>query len=327
MRKPVVLTIAAAFGLIGAFPSSSARDAEVRLSVPALEKAWSVDGRWSGVAIPKGSPVAYATQSGKLFSVNLKDGSATALSDNVESTVRVGVNDRDTMLVAFDIWGKKVTACTTKGERLWSYDTTDGIDDVWPVDLDGDGASEVVVGLNGFGGVLVLGSGGRVLWSDKTIGNVWHVTAGPMDGKTLRVVTTSSKGQVHVFSVTGERIKDLDPPMYANWVRFGDEPFVGGDKGEGSVIATLDPSGWTARLSKHEADIGSLAVAPSIPWVAASTEQGDVYVFRSTDGSLYGAGWGGGRSPQLAWGSFGDDALLLSASRGGLTAYRVTPSP
>jgi hypothetical protein len=80
-------------------------------------------------------------------------------------------------------------------------------------------------------------------------------------------------------------------------------------------------------LSKHHADIGSLAVAPSIPWIAASTEKGDLYVFRSSDGRLEGEGWEKGRSPQLAWANSGDDALLISASRGGLTAYRVTPSP
>ena len=327
MRNRIVPIVGAAFFLTGAFKISSAKGPEFPLTGPPLAQVWSVAGRWLGVAVPKGSPVAYATQQGQLFAINIEDGSATPLADHVESTLRVGVNEGDTTLVAFDTWGKTLTAFTTKGERLWSYEPTDGIDDVWPVDLDRDGASEVVVGLNGFGGVLVLGPDGHLLWSDRTIGNVWHVTAGMMEDKVLRVVTTSATGQVHVFSVTGERIKDIDPNTYATEVRFGDQLFIGGNMEEGSVVQTLDPLGWTARLTRHKTELGSLAAAPSIPWVAASTVRGDVYVFRSSDGAVDGVGWQNCRSPQLAWASSGDDTLLISAGRGGLTAYRVTPSP
>jgi hypothetical protein len=167
-----------------------------------------------------------------------------------------------------------------------------------------------------------LGAGGRLLWSDQSIANVWHVTAGPMDDKTLRVVTTSAGGQVHVFSTTGERVKDIQPRFYAHHIRLGDEPFIaGGD--DGSVVATLDPSGWLVRLSDREAGIGSLAAASSVPWVGASTVSGDIYAFRATDGKVEGVGWEPGRSPQLVWAGTGDSALLLCASRGGLRAFRV----
>ncbi len=227
------------------------------------------------------------------------------------------------MIVTFGAWGDRVAAYTTSGEALWAYDTSDGIDDVWPVDLDGDGDSEVVAGLNGGGGVLALTTGGNLLWNDRSIGNVWHVTAGPMDNKTLRVLTTSATGQVHVFSVTGERVRNLGTRCYATEIRVGDQPFVGGSGNDGSVVATLDPNGWVTKVSGREAGIASLVAVPSVPWVGVSTVAGNVYALRASNGAVDGVAPGQGRAPQLAWASTAEGPLLIVASNGGLKAYRV----
>ena len=194
------------------------------------------------------------------------------------------------MIVSFDSWGQVIRASTPAGETLWTHTPTDGIDDAWPVDLDGDGNSEVVVGLNGGGGVSALGTGGRVLWSDRSIGNVWTVTAGPMDDK-LRVLTTSAVGQVHVFSVTGERVRDLDARCYATDIRLGDQPFVGGSGEGGSFVATLDPSGWMTKVTDR-AGIGALAAAPSLAWIGVSTHGGNVYALRASTGAIEGVASG-----------------------------------
>ena len=225
------------------------------------------------------------------------------------------------MLLTFSPWGDRVSAFNARGEPLWAHETSDGVDDLWPADLDGDGSSEVVIGLNGGGGVWALGADGRVLWSDRSIGNVWHVTAGPMDGGTLRVATTSAAGLVHVFAASGEKVRDLQARFYATDIRFGDQPYVGGsEEGGGSALATLDPSGW---LTKFSGAIGAGATRPSLPWVAVSTMGGSVYAFRAANGSLDGVVTQQGMSPEVAWTGEGKSLLLVVASNSGLKAYRV----
>ena len=325
-KRQLAVVLAGYLGMSGCFLWESRPDApEAALPGPPLELVWSLDGNWGGVAVPEGSRVAYASRSGQLVSVDLRDGSATVVGHDAVHKLRVGVHNGQPMVVSFDAWGKQVAA-NVGGQRLWTHATTDGIDDVWPVDLDGDGESEVVVGLNGGGGVLALGAAGRVLWSDRTIGNVWHVTAGPLDGKILRVLTTSATGQVHVFSVTGERVRNLEARCYATEVRLGDQPFVGGSGEDGSVVATLDPSGWMTKVSEREAGIGSLAAAASLQWIGVSTVTGHVYALRAANGAVDGVASDQGRAAELAWANTAESPLLIVAGSVGLKAYRV-PQP
>src|SRR5205085_2269930 len=97
-----------------------------------------------------------------------------------------------------------------------------GLDDVWPADLDGDGIDEVIVGFNGGTGMHVLNASGKLLWQSTGLGNIWHVSAGDVmgDGKP-RVVTTSATGRVHIFSTDGNEHRDLDAGFYADMVRVG----------------------------------------------------------------------------------------------------------
>lgn len=321
------MVLAVYLGMAGCFWWDSSVDTpETPLPGAPLELVWSLDGGWDGVVVPPGSAIVYASRSRQLVTVDPRDGSATPLGRDVGHTLRAGVHKGQAMIVSFGAWGQQLAAYTGGGEPLWTHDTTDGIDDVWPVDLDGDGESEVVVGLNGGGGVLALGAGGRLLWSDRSIGNVWNVTAGPMDDKVLRVLTTSATGEVHVFSVIGERVKNLRARCYATEIRLGDQPFVGGSGEDGSVVATLDPSGWITKVSDRGAGIGSLAAAASVPWIGVSTVGGNVYALRASTGAMDGVASAQGRAPELAWAKVADSSLLIVASRAGLRAYRVAQS-
>ena len=73
-----------------------------------------------------------------------------------------------------------LTAIDPQGGKLWTQPA--GIDDVWAADLDGDGKDEVIVGYNGGKGLHVFGGDGEQRWKDTSIANVWHVTAGDLDG-------------------------------------------------------------------------------------------------------------------------------------------------
>src|SRR5262249_19091612 len=94
-----------------------------------------------------------------------------------------------------------------------------GIDDVWAVDLDGDGLDEVIVGFNGSTGLHALNGKGEVLWKVTGIGNVWHVSGGDMGDGKRQVVTTSGAGRVHFFNADGSNRRDSDAGLYSNMVR------------------------------------------------------------------------------------------------------------
>jgi thiol-disulfide isomerase/thioredoxin len=124
-------------------------------------------------------------------------------------------------LVTFPMLGPTVLASRADGTKLWEETGGEGIDDVWPADLDGDGRDEVIVGYNGATGLHVFGPDGKRLWKRTDLGNVWHVTAGDLDGDgRLEVVTTSAQGKVHVFAAgDGQALRTLDPGLYARMVR------------------------------------------------------------------------------------------------------------
>src|SRR4030095_14553861 len=150
------------------------------------------------------------------------------------------------------------------------------------MDLDGDQSDEVIVGFNGNVGVHVLNGDGQLLWKSTDIGNVWHVSAGDVLGQGLpQVVTTSARGQIHVFGNDGNARKDLDPGFYANMVRAGKTAaeqasatiFVGGGSSSGSLrLAALAGDGymkWTIELSDNRHSIYSTSLAARKPWLAA----------------------------------------------------------
>jgi hypothetical protein len=326
LRTGSVILTGVMIGACSLFAGPSLEPDKTPLVGSPLEVVWSVPGRFTGVAAADGSPIAFATRErGELVAVDARTGSVTGTGREADIRVRVGSRQGQPMILAFSPWGSRVRAFNAAGDTLWTHDTSDGVDDAWPADLDGDGDSETVIGLNGGGGVWVLGPDGRVLWSDRSIGNVWHVTAGAMDERKLRVVTTSAAGQVHVFGTDGARIRNLAARSYATDIRFGDQPFFGGMGDTATAaVGTLDPSGWMKTFS---GSIAGFAATPAIPWVAVGTRGGSVYAFRASDGALGGVVTQLGFSPEVAWSRGSAGPLLLVASSTGLTAYRVGSAP
>jgi outer membrane protein assembly factor BamB len=232
------------------------------------------------------------------------------------------------MIVSFGIWGgQAVRAYTNTGDLLWTHETPEGVDDVWPADLDGDGETEVVVGQNGRGGVEVLGPDGQSRWHDTSIGNVWNVTAGRRADKILRVLTTSATGQVHVFSADGQRLQDLDVRCYAEAIRVADRPYVGCTRDQRDYVATLDRGAWMTRVAAQGADGHSLVAVEGVPWIGVGMSSNAVYALNASNGIIEGYALEQGHYPELAWAGTATSPLLLVASEAGLRAYRVRPNP
>ena len=238
-------------------------------------------------------------------------------------------------LLTFAPWGKEVRALDSTGVTLWTHPGGQGIDDVWPADLDGDGLDEVIVGYNGGTGLQVLDHEGKPRWSDTTIGNVWYVTAGEIEGGGRpEVITTSASGKVHIFDATGRKLRDLDAGLYGNMVRFAPAAesgkpgtiIVGGTSDEGEALAALAANGtplWHLALSDGKGHIDAALVAPGKPWLAALLRDGRVVVVELGKGTIIAQSTGEASRGDIAWIETKDAPLLVFTTATGLSAYRI----
>jgi hypothetical protein len=223
---------------------------------------------------------------------------------------------------------------------LWTY-PVDGINDVWPADLDGDGDHEVIIGYNGFTGVHVLDSSGKKLWESQHIGNVWRVGAVDLDGDGAAEVVTSAdaKGKIAAFKGDGTRLPDIAVPAgYHCMLR--PLKLSGHDDAQGlllmaesgDAIAAMDAAGklaWELSLGKRAA-LNTVEVAEGKPWVAlflvdAAIECATIVVDTST-GRRIAEMTDPYKGNRIGWMPAKDGAapLLLRITDSGVSAFRLT---
>jgi outer membrane protein assembly factor BamB len=309
---------------------------ETKLPPDCLEEVWSTQGEaYSGVGVEADGKTIVGVNwtTADLFD---KSGRKTRsfklpIRGGMLRCARLTAKDSRELLL-FDVWGAELTAVGSNGVKLWTQPL--GIDDVWAADLDGDRKDEVIVGYNGNVGLHVFGGDGKLRWKDTSIGNVWHVTAGDIDGDgKLEVLTTSSAGKVHVFDADGQKLATFDPGTNANMVRvfrLPGEPadnilVVGADSRDAQMVA-LNAKGdrlWRTDLPRGVNTCGSLAVARGSKWAAAGSMGSVVWLTDVSTGKILGARPRLGR-PEVAWINDENEApLLLVASTSGLAAFRV----
>jgi hypothetical protein len=79
-------------------------------------------------------------------------------------------------------------------------------------DLDGDGIDEMVVGMNGNGGLHAVSTDGAKLWQVTAIGNVWNqAVISATATSPARVFATEANGTVQIYDPKGELLKTLSP--------------------------------------------------------------------------------------------------------------------
>jgi len=311
-----------------------------------LEKTWSLDGPWGGIAADEKTGNLQATRTNGALRLEIDSsgktlGSNTILPNATLRIARLSTGGAPAFL-SFGTWSPKVQAFDSAGAPLWSYpDTGQGIDDVWAADLDGDDIDEVIVGFNGSTGMHVLNASGQLLWQSTGLGNIWHVSAGDVmgDGKP-RVVTTSAAGRVHIFSTDGKEHRDLDAGLYANMVRVGKLSaqdrratiVVAGTVNNGPPnsigVAALSGDGtkqWSLQLEAPTPSAGSAAFAPGRPWIALGLQGGIVYVVDAEKGAVLASINGQGFTPEVAWMKDAEKGVpvLAISTRNKLNAYRI----
>jgi hypothetical protein len=320
-------------------------DIGTRTKQEGLDTLWSLPGMWDAVAADNDDGVIYAS----------------AARSKAREIDKAGNVQREVPRFSSPLWrlahfsgvvgpvflngsGPQLVARDANGKILWTYPETgitQSADDVWPVDLDGDGSDEVVVGYNGGTGVSVFNSTGHIIWKSTTIGNVWHVSGGDVRGNGKpQVVTTSALGKVHIFSADLSGRVDLDPGVYANMVRVGrisDKDsaatiFAGGTTTDNrdAILTAMNADGvkkWTLKLTAPgRPSFYSAYLAPGKPWMVLTMQTGVVFVVDVERGSVIATIDGLGLTPEAVWlkGKDAIDPILVVAAKTSLSAYRVT---
>jgi hypothetical protein len=279
-----------------------------------LEKLWAAKGSFTGLGIDQREGTFYAASTRKVVEFSSKGEKIGETRINAQGDVLRLANiegDAAPEFVLFGRWGPTADAFDRNGEELWSAGEESGIDDVCAIDLTGDGLHETIIGFNGGAGVWALKQDGTKLWTNKSIGNVWHVTGGTHNGKPV-VVTTSAAGKVHLFDTQGKKLRDLNPGVYANMVRLGK-----GDAGSpcvlvgGSVMGArrqpklvrMDMQGkaaWEVDLPGPDHML-SMAACGQADYAAVGLSDGTVHVVDTAAGKIIATIQTRSRSPEVAW--------------------------
>jgi hypothetical protein len=101
------------------------------------------------------------------------------------------------------------------GNLRWEYENWEGVDDAAAGDVNGEGRTEFAVGLNGFGGLHLLDSQGKTIWSEHLDRNVWHVEIlDPTgDGHGL-IYHSEAGGELKVRDASGRLVGRYRPTSY-----------------------------------------------------------------------------------------------------------------
>jgi len=115
-------------------------------------------------------------------------------------------------LLGYSTWGDKVSVMDSTGKEIWSYPSSSGVDGAHWGDLDGDGTDELIVGMNGDGGLHAVSADGKRLWSVKNLGNVWNQAVIPAGkDRPALVFATEAGGTVGVYDAKGGFLRTIRP--------------------------------------------------------------------------------------------------------------------
>lgn len=128
------------------------------------------------------------------------------------SLIEYGLIESEPVLLGYSIWGTQVTVVDRQGKKLWSYDAPMGVDGAHWGDLDGDGNDEMIIGMNGSGGLHGVDEDGKSLWKVSEIGNVWNQSAiSASEGHPATVFASETEGMIRVFDGDGNAIRTVRP--------------------------------------------------------------------------------------------------------------------
>jgi len=245
-------------------------------------------GDWDG----DGREELLVVQQGRSLKVLAADGSemTTLKLPGDFSLIEMGRHSEDgPRLLGYSNWGERVVVTDNQGKELWSYPSGSGIDGAHWGDLDGDGTDEMVVGMNGAGGLHAVSADGVRLWHVGNIGNVWNqAIIPPREDQAALVFATEAGGTVRVYDAQGKSVRTIRPlGQYFSQLSAARVDAAGSIQGvaQGDVTVAFDENGRVAWQTPSNRDHAA--------WRSGSFAVGDLnsdgtceWVFRDVDQSL-----------------------------------------
>ena len=128
------------------------------------------------------------------------------------AVIEAGQHKDGIRLLGYSNWGHEVTAVDRTGKELWSYPCGSGVDGAHWGNITGDGNDEMIIGMNGGGGLHAVSPEGKKLWAFSKIGNVWNQAIVPARGNSPAMIfATEAGGSIKVFDANGKQIQTLRP--------------------------------------------------------------------------------------------------------------------
>ena len=249
-------------------------------------------------------------------------------------------NRQEPRLLGYSNWGHEVVVMDSQGKRVWSYSSSSGVDGAHWGDLNGDGTDELIVGMNGGGGLHAVDADGKTLWK-ASLGNVWNqAVVSARTNQPALVFATEAGGSVHVFDAKGQLLRTIRPQgkycAQMSAAAVTDQGTIQAIAiGDGRTIA-FDPTGEIAWSTSAIQDHGA--------WRTVSFAAGDLigdgrrqWAFLEASGDLVIASAQGEKlcaiPDQKGISAFAianrvrAGGLLVTLKSGAMQAYRLAPSP
>lgn len=175
-------------------------------------------------------------------------------------------------VLAYRNWGQEVGVYDQFGKEIWKYPSSSGVDGAHWGDLDGDGTDELVVGMNGGGGLHAISADGKRLWKVGNIGNVWNqavFAAAP--NREARVLATEAGGTVKVYDAKGNLVRTLHPRD-----RYFSQMSAAIVSGEDVIQIAVTHDGLTLGVDANGNEVWSTTGVKDKSWRMASFASGDV---------------------------------------------------
>ncbi|MBX3178025.1 MAG: redoxin domain-containing protein [Candidatus Hydrogenedentes bacterium] len=165
-------------------------------------------GDWNGDGAPE-ILVADYTPAVHIFDLDGQALGTVPLPETV-SVLSMGRHSSGPRLLGHEDWGDAVYVVDGSGETMWTYESWIGINGAHWGDVDGDSDDEMIVGMNGGGGLHLVSADGERRWK-KSLGNVWNQSYVRSPDGAVRILATEAGGSVRVFDGEGKQLDSLQP--------------------------------------------------------------------------------------------------------------------